>query len=163
MAIPPLKIVGYEGLFGAISMLGIMLPIVQVRGGTTARGCAARAQGGRSSCLKGGDTRCTLPSSCYAAYARQGWRGHPRGLSGHLACEQLRLAMGPASAPSSSRALTGMKGCARPSCQAMFPCAKQMITHSSAIPAILALDMVALLLYNVSGMCVTGHLGAVFR
>ena len=38
-----------------------------------------------------------------------------------------------------------------------------MITHSPAIAVTLAVDMTALLLYNVSGMAVTGHLGAVFR
>ena len=40
---------------------------------------------------------------------------------------------------------------------------KQMITHSPAIAVTLAVDMTALLLYNVAGMAVTGHLGAVFR
>lgn len=39
----------------------------------------------------------------------------------------------------------------------------QMITHSSVIATVLVVDALALLLYNVSGMCVTGHLGAVFR
>jgi hypothetical protein len=38
-----------------------------------------------------------------------------------------------------------------------------MITHSGVIAGVLIVDAVALLLYNVSGMCVTGHLGAVFR
>lgn len=38
-----------------------------------------------------------------------------------------------------------------------------MITHSKVIAAVLLVDMLALLMYNVSGMCVTGHLGAVFR
>lgn len=38
-----------------------------------------------------------------------------------------------------------------------------MIFHNPVLASILALDMVALLMYNVSGMCVTGHLGAVFR
>ncbi|GIL90033.1 hypothetical protein Vretimale_18135 [Volvox reticuliferus] len=38
-----------------------------------------------------------------------------------------------------------------------------LITHSRALQAVLAIDMAALLLYNVSGMAVTGHLGAVFR
>ena len=39
----------------------------------------------------------------------------------------------------------------------------QMITHSNVIAAVLLVDATALLMYNVSGMCVTGHLGAVFR
>lgn len=38
-----------------------------------------------------------------------------------------------------------------------------MITHTPVIAGVLAVDAVALLLYNVAGMCVTGHLGAVFR
>ena len=38
-----------------------------------------------------------------------------------------------------------------------------MITHSGVIAGVLIVDAMALLLYNVSGMCVTGHLGAVFR
>jgi drug/metabolite transporter (DMT)-like permease len=38
-----------------------------------------------------------------------------------------------------------------------------MITHSRVIMTVLLVDMLALLMYNVSGMCVTGHLGAVFR
>lgn len=38
-----------------------------------------------------------------------------------------------------------------------------MITHSPAISITLAVDMTALLMYNVAGMAVTGHLGAVFR
>ena len=32
-----------------------------------------------------------------------------------------------------------------------------MITHSKAILYILLIDMAALLMYNVSGMCVTGE------
>ncbi len=39
----------------------------------------------------------------------------------------------------------------------------QVITHSGVIAGVLAIDMFALLMYNVAGMCVTGHLGAVFR
>lgn len=38
-----------------------------------------------------------------------------------------------------------------------------MITHSRSISLTLAVDMTALMLYNVAGMAVTGHLGAVFR
>lgn len=43
------------------------------------------------------------------------------------------------------------------------PTLPQMITHSNVIAAVLVVDATALLMYNVSGMCVTGHLGAVFR
>jgi hypothetical protein len=32
----------------------------------------------------------------------------------------------------------------------------QMITHSRVIATVLLVDMLALLMYNVSGMCVTG-------
>jgi hypothetical protein len=39
----------------------------------------------------------------------------------------------------------------------------QMIRNSRPLQIILAVDMVALLLYNVAGMMVTGQLGAVFR
>ena len=39
----------------------------------------------------------------------------------------------------------------------------QMITHTGVIATVLIVDAFALLMYNVSGMCVTGHLGAVFR
>lgn len=38
-----------------------------------------------------------------------------------------------------------------------------MIRSSQALQIILAIDMFALLAYNVTGMMVTGHLGAVFR
>eukprot|EP00884_Botryococcus_braunii_P006356 jgi/Botrbrau1/15721/Bobra.4_1s0090.1 len=38
-----------------------------------------------------------------------------------------------------------------------------MIFHTPSIAAILVIDMFALLMYNVSGMSVTGYLGAVFR
>ncbi|GLC68100.1 hypothetical protein PLESTF_000646000 [Pleodorina starrii] len=38
-----------------------------------------------------------------------------------------------------------------------------MISHSRLLQVVLGVDMAALLLYNVSGMAVTGHLGAVFR
>ncbi|GAQ82300.1 hypothetical protein KFL_001070060 [Klebsormidium nitens] len=38
-----------------------------------------------------------------------------------------------------------------------------MIRHSPVIGGVLLFDMFALLMYNFSGMCVTGHLGAVFR
>ncbi|GFR52029.1 hypothetical protein Agub_g14418 [Astrephomene gubernaculifera] len=38
-----------------------------------------------------------------------------------------------------------------------------MISHSRLLQAVLAVDMCCLLLYNVAGMAVTGHLGAVFR
>lgn len=43
------------------------------------------------------------------------------------------------------------------------PLPPQMITHTPVILGVLLVDMFALLMYNVSGMCVTGHLGAVFR
>lgn len=39
----------------------------------------------------------------------------------------------------------------------------QMIRSSGVIAGVLAVDMAALLMYNVAGMMVTGHLGAVFR
>lgn len=86
MAIPPLKIVGYEGLFGSFAMVCVLLPIVQRLPGVDGQGIHEDSL----------DT----------------WH---------------------------------------------------MVTHSSGIARILALDMVALLAYNVAGMCVTGHLGAVFR
>ncbi|KIZ00286.1 hypothetical protein MNEG_7674 [Monoraphidium neglectum] len=38
-----------------------------------------------------------------------------------------------------------------------------MIKNSTALQGVLGTDMLALLLYNLSGMMVTGHLGAVFR
>lgn len=38
LAIPPLKIVGYEGLFGSISMLFVMLPLVQHLPGVDGQG-----------------------------------------------------------------------------------------------------------------------------
>lgn len=38
-----------------------------------------------------------------------------------------------------------------------------MVKSSRALTIILLVDMFALLLYNLSGMAVTGHLGAVFR
>ncbi|KAG2447436.1 hypothetical protein HYH02_007761 [Chlamydomonas schloesseri] len=38
-----------------------------------------------------------------------------------------------------------------------------MIRNSTALQAVLVVDAAALLLYNVAGMAVTGHLGAVFR
>lgn len=38
-----------------------------------------------------------------------------------------------------------------------------MIFHSKTIATVLLVDMAALLFYNLSGMAVTGHLGAVFR
>jgi hypothetical protein len=49
LAIPPLKIVGYEGLLGAATMLLLVLPIVQVG----ARRCALgeRSPGGQPACL----------------------------------------------------------------------------------------------------------------
>lgn len=86
MAVPPLKIVGYEGLFGAATMLLVLLPIVQRLPGKDGEGIHEDSV----------DT----------------WH---------------------------------------------------MVTHSSTIAMVLLADMLALLMYNVSGMCVTGHLGAVFR
>lgn len=38
-----------------------------------------------------------------------------------------------------------------------------MVRHSRVLQVVLAVDMAALLAYNVAGMAVTGHLGAVFR
>lgn len=38
-----------------------------------------------------------------------------------------------------------------------------MIRHSTPLMAILGADMACMLAYNVAGMMVTGHLGAVFR
>lgn len=86
LAIPPLKIVGYEGLFGSLMMIGIMLPMVQHLPGKEGNGIHEDSI----------DT----------------WH---------------------------------------------------MIMNSPMIASILVLDMFAMLAYNISGMCVTGHLGAVFR
>ena len=86
IAIPPLKIVGYEGLFGSLMMVGIMLPMVQHLPGKDGNGIHEDSI----------DT----------------WH---------------------------------------------------MISNSPMIASILVLDMFAMLAYNISGMCVTGHLGAVFR
>ena len=41
-----------------------------------------------------------------------------------------------------------------------FWCNLQMITHSRVIMTVLLVDMLALLMYNVSGMCVTGKFTA---
>jgi hypothetical protein len=38
-----------------------------------------------------------------------------------------------------------------------------MIKNSPKLQVILLIDMAALLLYNISGMMVTSHIGAVFR
>jgi drug/metabolite transporter (DMT)-like permease len=84
--IPPLKIVGFEGLYGALAMGLILLPTVQRLPGVDGQGVHE-------------DTVDT-------------WH---------------------------------------------------MILNNPTIARILLLDMVALLAYNVAGMCVTGHLGAVFR
>eukprot|EP00889_Picochlorum_renovo_P008101 jgi/Picre1/35131/NNA_002594.t1 len=86
LAIPPLKIVGYEGVFGTAMMLSIMLPLVQFLPGKDGNGIHEDSI----------DT----------------W---------HL------------------------------------------IVNTPVIARILVMDMFALLAYNISGMCVTGHLGAVFR
>jgi drug/metabolite transporter (DMT)-like permease len=84
--IPPLKIVGYEGLFGSIAMVGVMLPLVQWLPGQDGQGVHE-------------DTLDTLT----------------------------------------------------------------MIRSTPVLMILLLTDMAALLAYNVSGMLVTGHLGAVFR
>ena len=84
--IPPLKIVGFEGLYGALAMGLILLPTVQRLPGVDGQGVHE-------------DTWDT-------------WH---------------------------------------------------MILNNPTIARILLLDMVALLAYNIAGMCVTGHLGAVFR
>jgi hypothetical protein len=82
----PLKIVGYEGLYGSALMLLVLLPLAQA-----------------------------LPG--------------PEGLGLH---EDSRETL-------------------------------EMIRASAPLRAVLGVDMAALLLYNVSGMLVTSHLGAVFR
>lgn len=84
--IPPLKIVGFEGLYGALAMGLILLPTVQRLPGVDGQGVHEDSV----------DT----------------WH---------------------------------------------------MILNNPTIARILLLDMVALLAYNIAGMCVTGHLGAVFR
>lgn len=84
--IPPLKIVGYEGLFGSIAMVGVMLPLVQWLPGQDGQGIHE-------------DSLDTLT----------------------------------------------------------------MIRSTPVLMILLLTDMAALLAYNVSGMLVTGHLGAVFR
>lgn len=84
--IEPLKIVGYEGVFGSITMICVLLPLVSL--------------------IKGHD----------------GDGLHENSLD-----------------------------------------TLHMIFHSRPIAIVLLVDMVALLMYNFSGMCVTGALGAVFR
>lgn len=86
MNVPPMKIVGYEGVFGTLAMVLIMMPIVYFVPGPEGQGLHE-------------DTLDTF----------------------------------------------------------------HMISHNPRLIAILLIDLVALLLYNVAGMMVTGHLGAVFR
>lgn len=86
MAVPPLKIVGFEGLFGTIAMCGILMPIAQMLPGVDGQGVHE-------------DTIDTF----------------------------------------------------------------YLLASSPAILTFVLLDVVALLGLNVSGMCVTGHFGAVFR
>ncbi|KAL4517050.1 hypothetical protein Ndes2437B_g06667 [Nannochloris sp. 'desiccata'] len=86
MAIPPLKIVGYEGLYGTLAMALFLLPLVQRLPGTDGQG---------------------IHEDSYDTW--------------------------------------------------------HMIRNTPILYRILTLHMGASLLYNVAGMCVTGHLGAVFR
>lgn len=39
----------------------------------------------------------------------------------------------------------------------------QMVGHTRILAVLLLIQMIALLMYNFAGMCVTGELGAVFR
>lgn len=86
LAIDPVRIVGYEGLYGAVFMVGLLLPVAYFLPGPEGRGLHE-------------DTLDTLA----------------------------------------------------------------MLRHSPTLLTIILVDMGALLAYNVSGMMVTGHLGAVFR
>lgn len=86
MAVPPLKIVGYEGLFGFIAMALVLMPISQF--------------------LPGEDGQGVHENSLDTLY---------------------------------------------------------MLAHNPTILTVVLFDVVALLGLNVSGMCVTGHFGAVFR
>lgn len=144
LAIPPLKIVGYEGVLGAATMLLLVLPIVQRLPGTDGQGLHE-------------DSVDTIHVShwlgwgyCYCCpllrqrrlrwwqrwWCAVCWQGMQR------ASISLPVLNWPSTSP---------------------PTPVQMITHSTVIATVLAVDALALLLYNVSGMCVTGHLGAVFR
>jgi hypothetical protein len=76
----------------------------------------------------------------------------------------LRLRPPQARMPNAQPAATSR--CAAPILPPLLPPflpALQMITHSRTIAIVLGIDMFALMMYNVAGMCVTGHLGAVFR
>lgn len=86
MTVPPLKIVGYEGLFGTIAMAAVLMPIAQFLPGVDGQGVHE-------------DTVDTL----------------------------------------------------------------YMLSHNPGILTVVIFDVIALLGLNVSGMCVTGHFGAVFR
>ena len=133
MAVPPLKIVGYEGLFGASAMLFLMLPIVQRLPGKDGQGIHEdsidtwHVSGPSGGC-------CTTAPPASSDHAN-GFSCHRQGRACPSCCEAASLKF----------------------------MQMQMITHSSSIPYVLVADMFALLMYNVSGMCVTGHLGAVFR
>lgn len=85
LAIPPLKIVGYEGVLGAATMLLLVLPIVQVRTGGRAKlrlvqVCIGHMPGWHKA--PNSHTRLLC-----AAHARPGRAGPSRGFLGHLACE----------------------------------------------------------------------------
>ncbi|KFM25000.1 Solute carrier family 35 member F6 [Auxenochlorella protothecoides] len=86
MAVPPLKIVGFEGVFGFLAMTLVLMPVVQFLPGREGQGIHE-------------DSLDTL----------------------------------------------------------------YMLWHTPSILAVVLLDLVALLGLNISGMCVTGHFGAVFR
>ena len=98
LAIPPLKIVGYEGVLGAATMLLLVLPIVQVGAHWCVRWVCEGLVGSRHALqctdlpyFLGALTCSTVPLLLPAAPTWNRWQGAARGLCGHLACEAAAL------------------------------------------------------------------------
>lgn len=156
LAIPPLKIVGYEGVLGAATMLLLVLPVVQRLPGADGQGLHedsvdtwhVRRGGG---CVRRVERAVQLRGCVpVGKRAQHGW--------------QVAVVAGDSRLSDQT-----WVGCSRPQCCTAPTHSRppgrppQMITHSRVIAGVLVVDATALLMYNVSGMCVTGHLGAVFR
>ena len=163
MDVPPLKIVGFEGLWGAGVMLLILLPIVQLLPGKDGgglhedsldtlhvrlRGAAQKPLTRTVSCVP---WTLLMPLTRTVFCARQILKTFE---SAHIPLLAHGLSADTTLGTLAQRCVSYL--CLTIEPNGLLCLLLQMIMHSKAIFYILLIDMAALLMYNVSGMCVTG-------
>jgi hypothetical protein len=144
LAMAPLKIVGFEGVFGSIMMIFVLLPAAYFLPGPEGLGLHENTLDTLEMIKNSRGLKVRAAAAAAAAGAVSGCPVAADSARSPFPCIRLlALCLAPQ-----------LTGCCCYCCCCCRRCASKVV---------LGVDMFALLAYNMSGMMVTDHLGAVFR